>query len=93
LPGLAKDERVVEDGVCNVADDGDETDDEGPAEAEAADAEAFVEVMCAPLDRLEDLLVALGEAGWDLALWVVTCEDRGTVGREVARTKDEIRNA
>ena len=68
LPGLAKDKRVVEDGICSVANDGDETDDEGPAEAETADAEAFVEVMCAPLDRLEDLLVALGEAGWDLAL-------------------------
>ena len=44
------------------------TDDCRPSESEAAEIEAFVEVVGALVDALEDLRVAFREARWDLSL-------------------------
>jgi len=55
---LAHDEVVVEGDDDDVADDGDYAEEKAPAEAEAADGEGFVEVVCAFLDGVEDFGVA-----------------------------------
>ena len=66
--GFADDEVVVYECVGDGTDDGDEGDEEGPAEAEAAEVEAFVEVVGAGLDGFEDSGVAFREAWREWAL-------------------------
>jgi len=69
--GFADDEVVVYECVGDGADDGDEGDEEGPAEAQAAEGEAFVEVVGAGLDGFEDSGIPFGEAWREWALEVL----------------------
>lgn len=64
------------------------TDDERPAKTQPANREAFIQIMRAPLHRLEDLRVARGQPRRALALYpdsqsVSACH---TVGNTRART-------
>jgi hypothetical protein len=86
LTGLADDEGVVEESIGDGAGDGDERDEERPTEAEAAEGEAFVEVVGSGLYRFEDFGVSFGKARWEGSL--LRChevfkddEERWTDGR------------
>jgi hypothetical protein len=68
LFGFSDNEGVAENTVCYIANDGNESNDEGPAEFHPAKIETAIETPRPSLDGLEDLRVALGQTGREFTL-------------------------